>query len=137
PVALAFDITPGRTYGSIAACGWREDGRLHGEVIEHRPGTEWMHDRIIGLFKSHRPIAVICDPSGQAGSLVPKLEQEGITPKCVIAREHAQACAMLFDAVAHTTLRHLDTPELTNALKGAKKRPLGDAWAWNRKDSSV
>jgi hypothetical protein len=35
------------------------------------------------------------------------------------------------------SLRHLGTPELDAAVAGAITRPLGDAWAWSRKSSSV
>jgi hypothetical protein len=137
PVCFAFDMTPARTSGSITACGWRDDGRLHGEVIDNRRGTDWMHERLLHLKRNHKPAAVICDASGPAGSLVPGLEQAGVPVICVTARQHAQACAMFFDAVDQAVFRHLDTQDLANALKGARKRPLGDAWAWNRKDSSV
>jgi hypothetical protein len=44
---------------------------------------------------------------------------------------------VFFDAVDQRTLRHLGTLEMTTALRGAVKRPLGDAWAWSRKSSSV
>jgi hypothetical protein len=55
----------------------------------------------------------------------------------VTANEHAQACGMIYDAVEQATLRHLGTPELDAAVKGAVKRSLGDAWAWSRKASDV
>jgi hypothetical protein len=106
-------------------------------VIDNRRGTDWMHDRLLHLKRTHKPAAVVCDASGPAGSLVPGLEQAGVPVICVTARQHAQACAMFFDAVDQAVFRHLDTQDLANALKGARKRPLGDAWAWNRKDSSV
>ena len=34
-------------------------------------------------------------------------------------------------------LRHLGGLELRQAVKGATKRPLGDAWAWSRRKSTV
>jgi hypothetical protein len=44
---------------------------------------------------------------------------------------------MLYDAVAQRTLRHLGQPELSDAIAGGVKRPLGDLWAWSRKSSAV
>jgi hypothetical protein len=35
------------------------------------------------------------------------------------------------------TLRHIPHPALSAALAGAGKRPLGDAWAWDRRGTSV
>jgi hypothetical protein len=39
--------------------------------------------------------------------------------------------------VEQERLRHLGTPEMAAAVGGAAKRPLGDAWAWSRKNSTV
>jgi hypothetical protein len=41
------------------------------------------------------------------------------------------------DAVTDETVRHLGQPALASAIKGAAKRPLGDAFAWARKSSTV
>ena len=53
------------------------------------------------------------------------------------ACHHAQACCEFFDGVDQGTMTHEGSPELTVAVKGAVKRPLGDAWAWSRKNSGV
>jgi hypothetical protein len=50
--------------------------------------------------------------------------------------EHAAACGKLLDLVAERGLRHLGQPEFLAALRGAKSKPLGDAWAWSRKQST-
>jgi hypothetical protein len=55
----------------------------------------------------------------------------------VNGREYAQACGSFFDMCDQDMLRHLGTPELAAAVKGASTRPLGDAWAWSRKGSEV
>ena len=39
-----IDLSQNRSWGSIAACGMREDGNYHIEVIARRAGTEWMID---------------------------------------------------------------------------------------------
>jgi hypothetical protein len=51
------------------------------------------------------------------------------------ARDIAQGCGAFFDAVVEGRVRHREQPELTAAVSAARKRPLGDAWAWARKDS--
>jgi hypothetical protein len=55
----------------------------------------------------------------------------------VTAQQYAQACGAIFDAALAGRLHHIDQTPLTAAIQGARKRPLGDAWAWNRKDSST
>jgi hypothetical protein len=152
PVVFAFDVTPDRSSGSIGASGWRSDGGFHVEVVEHRRHTGWMVDRIVELVEKHRPVGVICDATGPAASLLPDLNKAmkaqdgrrdllwGLHEKeltLVSAREHAQACGVIYDAVDQRTLHHLGSPELNSAVAGAVKRVLGDAWAWSRKDSSI
>jgi hypothetical protein len=136
-VCFAFDVTPDRSMSSIAVAGRRADGLAHIEIIEHRPGTQWVTARVAALVNKHGSDGVICDGRGPAASLIPELKAAGVQVRSSTSAEHAQACGVLFDAVDQGGLRHLGTPELTAAVKGAVKRPLGDAWAWSRKSSSV
>jgi Phage Terminase len=136
-IALAFDVTPDRSRSAIAVAGHRPDGRSHLEVVDHQPGTGWVVDRVVELVERHRPSGVYCDASGPAGSLMAEIERAGVEVTAISGKEHAQACGLLYDAATQGTMRHLGTLELTAALDGAVKRPLGDAWAWSRKSSSV
>ena len=136
PVCFAFDVAPDRA-SSIAAAGRRPDGRVHVEVIDRAHGTSWVAPRLAELVKEHRPVAVICDPVGPAGAVLAALEQAKVEVVPVTAQEHARACGMLYDAATENALRHLGDPDLAEALDGAMKRPLGDAWAWSRKTSSI
>jgi hypothetical protein len=117
-------------------------------MIEHRPGTGWMVDRAVTLVERWRPCAVVVDGAGPAGSLIADLEAakipEGEKIEVVkpTARQYAQACGALYDAVVPPkeapedwapALRHLDQAPLSVALAGAAKRDLADAWAWARR----
>ncbi len=148
-MAFAADINPERSYGVIGVAGRRGDGLQHVGItmnadgtIDHRPGTGWMVERLIELNETWRPCALVIDPAGPAGSLIADLEAEGIEVVKPSAREHAQACGQLYDAVVPSegnvpSLRHLGQDSLSAALAGALKRPLADAWAWDRKGASV
>jgi hypothetical protein len=48
PVCLAFDVSPDGRSAAIVAGGSREDGLQHVEVVDHRDGTGWLEDRIVG-----------------------------------------------------------------------------------------
>lgn len=137
PVCFAFDVTPDSSHSAIGAAGRRADGKLHVEVIEQGPGTGWIPDRLKQLVAAHRPVAVLCDTTGTAGGVLPRLGNIGIEVKTVSAKEHAQACALFLDTVSEKGLRHLGQPELVAAIDGATKRTLVDAWAWSRVNSSV
>jgi hypothetical protein len=136
PVCFAVDVTPDRSSAAIGVAGRRGDGRWHAEIIDHRRGTEWVVDRLAGLVERHKAVAV-ADGVGPAASLVPELTERGVTVHLTKTQEHVQACGQFYDAVKNGTLRHLGTEELTDAVDGAARRPVGDAWAWSRKDSGA
>jgi phage terminase large subunit-like protein len=130
---FALDVTPDRGASSIGVAGWRQDRRRHIEIVEHRPGTDWVVERMVRLERRWRPLPVVVDPGSPAGSLLVDLAAAGIPTVTVSAREYAQACGQFYDAVIDGQVRHLEQPVLNLAVAAARKRVLGDAWAWARK----
>jgi hypothetical protein len=57
--------------------------------------------------------------------------------RVINTRDVVAACGAFYDAAMADTLRHPDQPVLNEALAAARKRPLGDAWAWHRKDTAT
>jgi hypothetical protein len=136
PVCLAFDTSPERRT-SIAAAGKNQDGYWHVEVLEKLPGTHWVAGKLIDLEAKHSPLRIVCDGAGPAASIVSDIDEAGIKVETVDAAEHAAACGRLVDVVNEGQLRHRGSLDLWNAIRGAKPRPLGDRWAWSRKNSTV
>jgi hypothetical protein len=129
---------PDHGFGAVGVAGRRRDGLLHVEVAEHRAGTRWMAPWLLERARRWQPCAIVIDSGGPAGFLIPELEAEGIEVLKPTARDAAQACGGLYEAVTDAkTLRHRGEPVLAAALRGAQKRPLGDAWAWSRKGVTV
>lgn len=137
-VALAADVTPARTASTIAAAWRRPDGCMDVEIVEHRPGTSWLVERLAEIVRRHRPVAVVIDAAGPAGSLIDELETQGVEVVRPTVREVAQGCGRFYDLVMDSgTLRHNDDVALNAAVAGALKRDLGDGWAWARKATST
>lgn len=136
PVAFALDMSPDRRYVSIGMCGRRRDGRLQVEVIDNGTGTGWVVPRVVELCDRWSPAGVALDPAGPAGSLLEPLKAAGVDVDVVSARQMAQACGAFYDDVTEDRLRHFGQPVLASALGAARKRPLGDSWAWHRKDAT-
>lgn len=136
-LALAIDTTPDHGWTSVAAVGEREDGGIHAELIEHREGTAWVADRVVELNDRWSPCAIALDGAGPAGVLLADLEAAGIEVTQPTAREFGQACGGILVAFRDTAISHLDQEPLRLAIAGARKRPLGDAWAWARRDTAV
>jgi hypothetical protein len=67
--------------------------------------------------------------------LLPNFEQREVDVTPIDAQDYVQACGSFVDAIEQKTVRHLGTEDLSAAVNGAAARPLGDAWAWSRKNS--
>ncbi|MFF4847994.1 terminase [Streptomyces sp. NPDC001194] len=136
PVAFAIDMTPERSHAAIAVAGVSGNA-VHVEVVDHRPGVGWILERALDLQERWNPCAWVIDGGGPAGALIADLERAGLTVTVPRVREVAQACGQFYDAVTEQTLVHLDQAPLAASLAGARKRELGEAWAWARRGVSV
>jgi hypothetical protein len=136
PVCFVFDVTPDRAWSAIGVAGWRADGLAHVEVVDMRPGTEWVASRMAELVEAHANVGALYDDKGPAASLAPDVEALDVEITPVKVAEHAEACGMFFDAVTQKSVRHLATPQLAQAVAGAATRG-GEAWLWARKTSNV
>ena len=136
PFVFAIDVTPARSAGAIACASAVGSGRVHVEVAEHRPGVAWILERVTELQKRWRPAAWLLDPASPAGSLLLDLAAAGIAVDPVDARRYGQACGQLYDRIGAGTLEHRGQPALDAAVAGARRRPVGDAWAWARRGTA-
>jgi Phage Terminase len=140
PVAFAVEVGPERRMTAVGMAGVRQDGRLHVEVVDHRPGTDWVPARVAELSRRWRPCAVVLDPGSHAGALIEPVAQAGVEVNAggsFTARDAAQSFGQFIDAATQDDLRHLGQGNLTSALARAKPRPLGDAFAWDRRSLSA
>jgi Phage Terminase len=131
-VSFGVDVAPDRSTASIAAAGARSDGRVHVELVERRAGTDWIVGRVAELVERWHPPAIAVDPASPAGSLLPELAQVRAPVTLCTGRAYGQACGAFFDDVSIRRLAHRGQPALDDAVIGARKRSLGDAWAWAR-----
>lgn len=138
PVAIGVDIAPGRDAASIAACGLTVEGLPWLDVIENRRGTpNWLVPRLKAILEKQSARAVMIDVLSPAGSLIEPLEAEGIKVSRIGSNIMAAAAGQLFDAVMAREVRHLDQVSLNLAVAAARKRKLGDSWAWNRSNEDA
>ncbi|MFF5759669.1 terminase [Streptomyces longwoodensis] len=146
-VALAVDVSQDRKRAAISAASLRPDGKVHVEVVAHRPGTDWVVPAVAKLHRLWKPVAVAVASGSPAASLIDDLVAAGIdVPKDKDAPQRGdlavmrsgditEACGQLADAMNQGTLRHLDQVPLTAAVNGARTRRNGDAWTLDRTNS--
>lgn len=145
PVAFAVDVTPARDYAAIAAASVRPDGLTHVEVVEHRPGVDWLVPQLAQLRDKWNPVGIGLDRRGPAGSLLLDLSKLGIVEpdgepqRGQLAvpgpQDMTAACGQFIDACRQKTLRHRNQDALNVALAGAKTASVGDSTKWTRKDA--
>lgn len=139
PVALAIDLSPGGVVSSIALAGKRADGIMTVELIENRPGTSWVVERVKDLVTRWNPVAVVLNPAAPAGSLVTELELAGIELLKVSIRDYTAACGGFVDAIREDAIRHRDDKLINTALGDARIKPTGvdGSWYWTRRNTTT
>lgn len=130
-VVVGVDVNPDRTRAAIGVAG-RTGEYEPVEVADARAGTGWVVERVAEIC-SRWETKVVVDAGGPAGALIPDLLAADVSVEAIGMRDYARACGAFFDAVANKRVTHLDDYRLNDAVKGAAKRQLGDAWAWARK----
>jgi hypothetical protein len=148
---LSFDVTPrqvGPVTASISLAQRRTSGPIHLELIKNGPGSSWVVPDLVTLVRRTDPCAIVVDPGGPAGSLVPELEAAlaaEYRPDLLVkmtTRDVASAFGMIYDAATSDlsegrTVTHLGQSEYATALAGAGKRAIGDGHAWDRRTAAT
>lgn len=135
----AIDID--RTQGAIAA-GWiSPDGEPMLEVIDVRPGTSWMRERLAELRQRHRSAGTCVDPVGPSGPLADELTRtarpgDGLELIPINARDLTSTSAEFYDRVLTGRIKIRPDRDLDLAAEIVARRRLGDAWTWSRRGSS-
>jgi len=137
-LAIAFDVAADRSAATLAVAGPATGHglRLVVEVVDHRPGVAWLAAAVRALRARHRGAVVVAD-SLVAASAVAELNRARVTVDPIGASDHARACGSFVDRLAAGTVSHRAQPVLDDAVTGAARRPLGDAWLWSRARSTV
>jgi hypothetical protein len=146
---LSLDISPrnqGMVRSSISLASFRENGKQHVELIKTASGSSWLVPDLIRLARKIDAIAIVIDPGSPAGSVLAELEsavaeeviRERLPEDLIVtmaARDVAQAFGMIYDAAngREQSVTHIGQSELTIAVGGGVKRPVGDGHAWDRR----
>ena len=138
PIGLAVDVSNDRSFATLAIAGLRDDGLTHVEVIAHRAGTEWIAGVVRDNIERIGAEGVALQGRGSAASTLREaLESEGVTVVPCEKGELPAAMGRFYDLVVGGGLRHRGQGILDKAAETAAIKPLGDTWAWDRKNSPV
>jgi len=151
PLAFGFHVAQDNESAAIGFGGRRADGKMHVAVLDVQDGTAWVIPRLVkaAAGAGARFVAIGYDPSSPSAALILPMtaafKKAGISlvsgkeSKLIKIAGHvyAAACSAFYTGVIEHELVHRDQEWLNTAVEGCKKRPIGDAWVWDRKHSMV
>lgn len=131
---IALDVSEDRKWSAFARAGRRSDGRVHVEIPDRRPGTDWVVARARDGWELN-PTPIGIEKSSPAAAFIEPLRSYGIEVVEITTAEHAQHVGRFIDDVTNDQLRHLGGSWLVAALRTAVLRSSGDASVWSRRQS--
>lgn len=129
PVVVAVDAPPERSGASVVAANESYDGRTAIELLEQRPGTDWVVPFLVELAASHEVLVVI-DAFGPLSSIIPALERAGVAIQEFRVGDVVNAAAHLSELVETGALAHQRDPRFLPAT--VNRRRVGERWAFQR-----
>lgn len=135
---LAIDVDPAQSRGAVSFAGIRPDGLVHVELDEQRKGTGWIAAYVAERCARNNIVAVVIDAKSPAAPLAEELTKLKVRRVVLTdSDDMATACSQFYQWTTEGQLKHTGQPQLNAALMVARKRPLGDRWAWNRKSADA
>ncbi|OLE27986.1 MAG: hypothetical protein AUG44_08845 [Actinobacteria bacterium 13_1_20CM_3_71_11] len=147
-IAVGVDIAPERDYAAIGMYGVRSDGIGHLQIVDYRPGTDWILSRLGEIRSALNPVVFVMGRAVFA-SLEADLEKAGFAKSVDVDQpkygdlavtsslEMSAATGNMLDAVRQGSFRHKGQQELDSSAAGAKTKLTGDTLVWARKDSAA
>lgn len=137
PFVLAFRVHHQRTSASIAVVGRRPAGGI-GVVIDRQAGIGWLPAAVAALRAEHgrRLVEIWADRRGGDGPTINRLNTRGVFVDELQPADFTTAAGTFVDLLGEPgpepgELWHADQPELDTAVIGARKRVLGESFAWS------
>ena len=134
---FSVDVTPMRDHSTIAVAANTDTDRPLVEVVETQRGTSWVVPKLTEILKQYPGTKVIVDRSAWAASLVEDIRAANLDVHETDAAEVSTAAGQFLEAVLEQKFFHRGDPRLTTAVEGARQRPIGERWGWDRKIPTV
>lgn len=132
-IVLGLHVARDLSRSWVVVASERPDGRLHVELAESKEGLAWVPGWL-EYARDHHGITtpVYLSSVMAAGNLIPKLDELQVKWADIRGGAWFRACDQFMEAYLDGTLVHLDQPELTNSLIGArlKDKGMGRMWDW-------
>jgi len=131
PPVFAVETSIDRTRTVVVAAGLDSDGRTVVELVDDRPGTGWVAERLAQLIARHSPHGITWDSASPAAAL----EVDDLPARFLPLRTTSVivAAGRFHDRLLAGQLVHREDPTLTTAISYLRRRAAGGAWLWDRR----
>lgn len=136
PVTVVLDVAPDSLAASFVAAQIDGDGVARIEVVDRRPGSDWVVEAAKGVVAA--ALGPLHVASGSpAAAKVAELRSAGLEVVEVPADAVRRACQAFVDRCRDGRLRHRGGQAIRSGLVGAGRRESGDQWSWSRASSTT
>lgn len=138
---LAFDCHIHGHYASLVATWVDDDGDAHAQIMDYRPGTEWLTAELTRAHKAHPRVKIHYDAIGANAAVALSLQRvptfRAHALRAVGMRDIAAGAALLAQHLDARTFHHAASASMTNAAENVTWRYSGESRLFGRKNASV
>jgi len=154
-VTIGVDLNPQQDSASIGLFGMREDGREHMQLMDCRPGIDWVPDRFVELRDLLNPVGYAMGRNTYAALEAELKKRDFVRPEnpdepergnvaIVAGADMSAATGQMLtvcrpvigdDGALDYRARHIGQRELNMAAASGRVREGTDSVGWSRKDS--
>lgn len=122
---------------SVVAAAAPVGGVIRTQIIDARPGTDWVPDRLNELDRTYRNRGVFVPSRGPSANVAADTELTGLALATMESDDDVRAASDLYDRVLTDRIEVGSHPDLDTAVANAAWRNVGDgARAFGRRASS-
>lgn len=138
---LTFDCHIHSLYATLTATWIDAAGEPHGQVMDYRPGTDWLTAELVRAQKAHPRVKIHYDSIGANSAVALALQRvatfrtHALRP--VSLKEVAAGAAALNNALGVGTAHVHASASLTNAAENVTWRYSGESRLFGRKNAAV
>lgn len=134
PGWASLSVGPDQRSASLGFAAVRSDGALQIEVARHEAGTAWVVEACRhAQADTARPIVV--DPKSPTAGVLDHLRTAGIDIYECSTPEVVGAHSALLNEIENGGVVHLDAADLSDAVRLAVPRPVGEGWVFSGRHS--
>lgn len=138
---LTFDCHIQGAFSAIVATWLDDAGEVHAQVMDYRPGIDWVAAELARANRAHPKVKINYDAIGNNSAVamslqrIPGFKINALRP--VTMRDAAAGAALVSSGLANGTWHHALSPALDTAAQNVTWRYSGESRLFGRKSANV